>query len=201
MLKPMDIHNKEFKKSMRGYDADEVDAFLDEIIVDYEKMQREIDALRNQLSNYSDNTAGIKEKEASLSNVLISAQAFADQLKKEAEDKAAMIIAKAEAEAKQIIGTTEAKYNKVLNDYTTLATRYNDAKETLKDYFQNQIKLLEQEESGVSTSKVAEYILDGEAEAQPVEEAPVVDAMTENEETKINVKLKEMMEETAAQAE
>lgn len=28
MLKPMDIHNKEFKKSMRGYDAEEVDEFL-----------------------------------------------------------------------------------------------------------------------------------------------------------------------------
>ena len=33
MLKPMDIHNKEFKKSVRGYDAEEVDQFLDEIII------------------------------------------------------------------------------------------------------------------------------------------------------------------------
>ena len=36
MLKPMDIHNKEFKRVMRGYDVEEVDEFLDEIIVDFE---------------------------------------------------------------------------------------------------------------------------------------------------------------------
>ena len=29
MLKPMDIHNKEFKRVMRGYDVEEVDEFLE----------------------------------------------------------------------------------------------------------------------------------------------------------------------------
>ena len=28
MLKPMDIHNKEFKRVMRGYDVEEVDEFV-----------------------------------------------------------------------------------------------------------------------------------------------------------------------------
>ena len=27
MLTPLDIHNREFKKSLRGYDVDEVDEF------------------------------------------------------------------------------------------------------------------------------------------------------------------------------
>ena len=49
----MDIHNKEFKRVMRGYDVEEVDEFLDEIIVDFEKMQRELDVLKTQISNYS----------------------------------------------------------------------------------------------------------------------------------------------------
>ena len=146
MLKPMDIHNKEFKKAMRGYDAEEVDEFLDEIIVDFEKLQRELDVLKTQLSNYSENMNSYREKEISLNNTLVSAQRFADQLIKDAETKAANIVAEAEAEAARIIGGTEAKYNKVLADYTMLATRYNDAKETLKDYFQNQIAMLDKEE-------------------------------------------------------
>ena len=70
MLKPMDIHNKEFKKSMRGYDMEEVDEFLDEIIVDFEKMQRELDVLKTQLSNYSENMNSYREKEISLNNAL-----------------------------------------------------------------------------------------------------------------------------------
>lgn len=70
MLKPMDIHNKEFKKAMRGYDAEEVDEFLDEIIVDFEKMQRELDVLKTQLSSYSENMNSYREKEISLNNAL-----------------------------------------------------------------------------------------------------------------------------------
>ncbi len=202
MLKPMDIHNKEFKKSMRGYDAEEVDEFLDEIIVDYEKMQREIDMLKTQLSNYSENMNNYREKEISLNNALVSAQRFADQLKQDAEGRAAEIIAQAEEEAQKIIGSTEEKYNKVLNDYTTLASRYHDAKETLKEYFQNQIQMLDQEEVGISTSQMASYLSQEEKQENKAKEHLAAEtktdltdiALSENEETKINVKLKEIME-------
>ncbi len=202
MLKPMDIHNKEFKKSMRGYDAEEVDEFLDEIIVDYEKMQREIDMLKTQLSNYSENMNNYREKEISLNNALVSAQRFADQLKQDAEGRAAEIIAQAEEEAQKIIGSTEEKYNKVLNDYTTLASRYHDAKETLKEYFQNQIQMLDQEEVGISTTQMASYLSQEEKKENKAKEHLAAEtktgltdtALSENEETKINVKLKEIME-------
>src|SRR5690625_468231 len=44
-----DIVNKEFKKSMRGYNEEEVDQFLDTIIEDYETFMREIDKLSNEI--------------------------------------------------------------------------------------------------------------------------------------------------------
>jgi cell division initiation protein len=37
-LTPMDIHNKEFSRSFRGYKEDEVDQFLDNIVDDFEKL-------------------------------------------------------------------------------------------------------------------------------------------------------------------
>ena len=49
--------------------------------------------------------------------------------------------------------------------------------------------MLDQEEAGISTADVASYIKEEESTAM-LEEA----SMTENEETKINVKLKEIME-------
>lgn len=190
MLKPMDIHNKDFKKVMRGYDAEEVDEFLDEVIVDFEKMQRELDVLKTQLSNYSENMNSYREKEISLNNTLVSAQRFADQLIKDAETRAASIVAEAEAEAQRVLGDVEAKYNKVLADYTMLANRYHDAKETLKEYFVNQISMLEKEESGIHTEEVASYLKQAETVDQEHSN------LSENEETKINVKLKEIMEKT-----
>lgn len=49
MLTPMDIHNKEFSRSFRGYDEDEVDAFLDEVVNDYEQLIKEREELRDQV--------------------------------------------------------------------------------------------------------------------------------------------------------
>ena len=195
MLKPMDIHNKEFKRVMRGYDVEEVDEFLDEIIVDFEKMQRELDVLKTQISNYSENMNNYREKELSLNNVMLSAQRFADQLTVDAERKAAEIIANAEREAEKIVGSTQEKYNQVLADYAMLANRYNDAKETLRDYFRTQLTILDQDEAGIATEQVAEYIKQAEQLPQAVTEAEKK-AMAENEETKLNVKLKEIMENT-----
>ena len=195
MLKPMDIHNKEFKRVMRGYDVEEVDQFLDEIIVDFEKMQRELDVLKTQISNYSENMNSYREKELSLNNVMLSAQRFADQLTVDAERKAAEIIANAEREAERIVGSTQEKYNQVLADYAMLANRYNDAKETLRDYFRTQLTILDQDEAGIASEQVAEYIKQAEQLPQAVAEAEKK-AMAENEETKLNVKLKEIMEST-----
>ena len=195
MLKPMDIHNKEFKRVMRGYDVEEVDEFLDEIIVDFEKMQRELDVLKTQISNYSENMNNYREKELSLNNVMLSAQRFADQLTVDAERKAAEIIANAEREAEKIVGSTQEKYNQVLADYAMLANRYNDAKETLRDYFRTQLTILDQDEAGIATEQVAEYIKQAEQLPEAIAEAEKK-AMAENEETKLNVKLKEIMENT-----
>ncbi len=195
MLKPMDIHNKEFKRVMRGYDVEEVDEFLDEIIVDFEKMQRELDVLKTQISSYSENMNSYREKELSLNNVMMSAQRFADQLTLDAERKAAEIIANAEREAEKIVGSTQEKYNQVLADYAVLANRYNDAKETLRDYFRTQLSILDQDEAGIATEQVAEYIKQAEQLPEAIAEAEKK-AMAENEETKLNVKLKEIMETT-----
>lgn len=195
MLKPMDIHNKEFKRVMRGYDVEEVDEFLDEIIVDFEKMQRELDVLKTQISSYSENMNSYREKELSLNNVMMSAQRFADQLTRDAERKAAEIIANAEIEAEKIVGSTQEKYNQVLADYAMLANRYNDAKETLRDYFRTQLEVLDQDEAGIASEQVAEYIKQAEQLPQAIAEAEKK-AMAENEETKLNVKLKEIMENT-----
>lgn len=44
----MDITNKEFKKSMRGYNCDEVDEFLDKISEDYEELYKGNSSLKKE---------------------------------------------------------------------------------------------------------------------------------------------------------
>lgn len=43
-----DILEKDFKTAMRGYNQDEVDHFLDEVIQDYEAFSKRIEQLQNE---------------------------------------------------------------------------------------------------------------------------------------------------------
>ena len=47
-LSTKDILNKQFNRSFRGFDIEEVDAFLDQIIRDYDAFQKEISYLQSE---------------------------------------------------------------------------------------------------------------------------------------------------------
>ncbi len=49
-LTPVDIHNKEFSRKIRGYDEDEVNSFLDQIIKEFEIILREKKELEDKLA-------------------------------------------------------------------------------------------------------------------------------------------------------
>ncbi|MFM9277187.1 DivIVA domain-containing protein [Paenibacillus jiagnxiensis] len=57
-LDALSIHQKQFKTKMRGYDPDEVDAFLDEIIKDYERFYANVADL---MDKWQEQQALIKE--------------------------------------------------------------------------------------------------------------------------------------------
>ena len=50
MLTPLDIENKRFSKKINGYNADDVDDFLDQVTDDYEKLYRENAELKDAIS-------------------------------------------------------------------------------------------------------------------------------------------------------
>lgn len=47
-LTSQEILDKEFKTTIRGYNQDEVDEFLDQVIQDYETFNKEIEALKEE---------------------------------------------------------------------------------------------------------------------------------------------------------
>ena len=56
-LTAIEIHNKDFNRKLRGFDEDQVNEFLDQIIMDYEAFEKQIRDLKEkvaQLSNPSD---------------------------------------------------------------------------------------------------------------------------------------------------
>jgi len=109
----LDIHNKEFGRRLRGYDEDEVNEFLDQVIKDYESLIRENKELQNQLLTVQEKLNHFANIEETLSKTIIVAQEAADEVKGNAKKEAQLIIKEAEKNADRIINDSLSKSRKV----------------------------------------------------------------------------------------
>lgn len=101
MLTPLDIENKRFSKTLKGYNVDEVDDFLDELTIDYEKLYKENAELREQIEENKKELEHYKSVEHTLQNTLVMAQTTADDIKANAQTRAEQIVRDAQSEARR----------------------------------------------------------------------------------------------------
>lgn len=144
MLTPLEIHNKEFKRTFRGYDEDEVDDFLDQIITDYELLYRENIELREMTSQAEGNTGQYKDLEDTLKNALVVAQQTSDQMKANAEREAQMIIKEATTKAEQIIHSAHEQNESIVKDYERLKNQTNLFRVKLKSFLEAQMAMVDE---------------------------------------------------------
>ncbi|KAB7669246.1 DivIVA domain-containing protein [Bacillus sp. B1-b2] len=112
-LTPLDIHNKEFAKGFRGYDEDEVNEFLDQIIKDYENIIREKKELEERLSELTDRIGHYNTIEETLNKSIVVAQEAAEEVKRNAQKEAKLIIKESEKNADRIVNESLAKARKI----------------------------------------------------------------------------------------
>ncbi|MEH7382448.1 DivIVA domain-containing protein [Bacillus sp. JJ1533] len=112
-LTPLDIHNKEFNKGFRGYDEDEVNEFLDQVIKDYEMVIREKKELESKLSELNEKLGHFTNIEETLNKSILIAQETAEEVKRNASKEAKLIIKEAEKNADRIINESLAKSRKI----------------------------------------------------------------------------------------
>lgn len=60
-LTQKDILEKDFKSSMRGYNQEEVDVFLDQIIKDYDAFEKHVDWLNKEVERLKKEVATLSE--------------------------------------------------------------------------------------------------------------------------------------------
>ena len=107
MITPADIEYKEFTRAVRGYKEDEVDAFLDMIIVDMEKLITENKKLKAELEKARNQNNNQANTESSVYETLEAAKSLMNDIAASAERRAEVILKNAELEASLI--TKEAK--------------------------------------------------------------------------------------------
>jgi len=112
-LTPLDIHNKEFTRSFRGYDEDEVNEFLDQVIKDYEIVIREKKELKERIEQMNERLSHFTNIEETLNKSILIAQETAEELKGNASKESKLIIKEAEKNADRIINEALSKSRKI----------------------------------------------------------------------------------------
>ena len=104
MITPLDIENKKFaKQMMNGYSVEEVDEFLDDLTIDYEKSYKENTELKNRVEELEASLAHYKTIEGTLQSTLVMAQNTAEEVKNVAKQQAEQILKEAEGNARKSV--------------------------------------------------------------------------------------------------
>jgi cell division initiation protein len=138
---PAGIRKQEFNTSFRGYDKEEVRAYMERFADDLDELQKENEQLRKELEQADLLLEEFRKMEGNLQENLLKAQESASKtielsksqseaLLKESETRAAQIVEKAKRQAKEIhdavIGLREeknliiAKLKAIINSHANL---------------------------------------------------------------------------------
>ncbi|MBD3106804.1 DivIVA domain-containing protein [Bacillus sp. AGMB 02131] len=112
-LTPLDIHNKSFNKGFRGYDEDEVNEFLEQVMKDYELVLREKKSLEEKYANVREKLGHFNNIEETLNKSIFFAQETAEEIKRNAKNEAKLIIKEAEKNADRIVNDSLVKAQKI----------------------------------------------------------------------------------------
>lgn len=139
---PLDIRQKTFEKALRGYDKDEVTAFLLSLSQEWERVQDETKEMRIKFEATEREVTKLREVESSLYKTLKTAedtganvieqanktaelhmkevQLKAEALLNEAKTKAKDVIEQSEATAKQMVSEMEERLNALVQNYKSI---------------------------------------------------------------------------------
>ena len=106
-ITPLDIQQMVFKVSFRGYDKEEVNRFLEELAQTVESLNRDHAVQQEKIMFLEQQLAELKRTEATLSSTLLSAQSLAEDMKRNAQREADLVIKEAELKAGEL--TRQAK--------------------------------------------------------------------------------------------
>jgi cell division initiation protein len=104
-LTPLDIRKKkdDLRRTVRGYDPGQVDAFLDLVADRLEAVVQEEVRLKEQVTLLRERLGGFEERERALNEALIAAQELREEARLQAEKQAGLRIQEADQQAERLL--------------------------------------------------------------------------------------------------
>lgn len=145
MITPLDIENKKFSKQMvNGYSVDEIDDFLDQLTLDYEKMYKENIESRNKIEELNNSLEHYKSIENTLQGTLLMAQTTAEEVKNVARQQAEQILNEAQASAKEAVGTLDNEIAMKKKELEDIQKQFDIYKAKMESLLISQLELLKE---------------------------------------------------------
>ncbi len=143
MLTPLDIENKKFaKQMMNGYSVEEVDEFLDELTLNYEKLYKESTENKSKIQEMEASLSKYKNLETTLQNTLVMAQSTADEIKELAKQQADQIIKEAQGSAREEANRLDQEISNKKREMEELAKQLDVYKAKMESLLISQLELL-----------------------------------------------------------
>jgi cell division initiation protein len=137
-IRPIDVRRKEFKSGFRGYDANQVDDFLDAVADEFERTYAENRRIAEELTVLKGRLEQFEELEGAIREALVHAQQVARDLRRNANKEAELTVREAKEQAHRILADSSARVERVQESYEALRKAKqdfnNDFRHLLKTY-------------------------------------------------------------------
>jgi len=137
-IRPTDIRRKEFKAGIRGYDANQVDDFLDAVADEFERTFSENQRLAEEIANLRGRLEQFEQLEDSIRAAIVHAEQVSRDLRQSANREAELIVREANERAHRILADSSGRVERVQESYEALRQAKqafaNDFRHLLKSY-------------------------------------------------------------------
>ena len=141
-LTPLDIKKQEFKKSMRGYDAIEVDAFLEMVADEFESLNQEKNNLADEVLKLKTQLQDYQEVEKTLKETLMHAQESINESRETSKREASLTVREAEMQAEKIMEDTKLKLATMKNELVLIKAQKDSFARRLRHLLESQVELI-----------------------------------------------------------
>ncbi len=165
-ITPLDIQQMVFKVSFRGYEKEEVNRFLEELAQTVESLNRDNAVQREKIIFLEQQLAELKRTEATLSSTLLSAQSLAEDVKRNAQREADLVVKEAELKAGELIRQARVELTDTQRDLSSLQKQRLLMVERLRAslrMFERMLEVEEQEAFHDDAPTASEEKLEGES--------------------------------------
>jgi len=155
-ITPLDIQQKQFPMKFRGFDIEEVYAFLEVVREEMEDLLRENALLKEQVQRTENQIREYRDMETTLRETLITAQQMVEDFKTNARKEAELLIRDAELKADVILKEAQEKVVKIHEDIVDLKGIRRHFKEEVKRLIESHLRMIDfdKERGGEETGEI-----------------------------------------------